>query len=57
MHSHKKISASSTKKTGGGTAVGGGMNFQASVTAILGVHILRGIPLNWLDNSCEDLPT
>lgn len=57
MHSPKEINASSTKKTGGGTAVGGGMNFQASVTAIVGVHILRGIPLNWLDRSCEDLPT
>ncbi|MDE1324939.1 hypothetical protein L9W97_07335 [Vibrio aestuarianus] len=45
------------KKTGGGTAVGSGMNFQASVTAIVGVHILRGIPLDWLGHACEDIPT
>jgi hypothetical protein len=36
-----------TKKTGGGTAVGGGINFQAAVTAIAGVHLLRGTPLDW----------
>lgn len=37
-----------TKKPGGGTAAGGGINFQAAVTAIAGVHLLRGIPLGWI---------
>lgn len=36
------------KKAGGGTAAGGGINFQAAVTAIAGVHLLRGTPLGWL---------
>ncbi|MDH1440520.1 hypothetical protein N5O88_09405 [Pseudomonas sp. GD03721] len=45
------------KKTGGGTAVGGGINFQATVTAIVGVHILRGTSLNWLEGVCSDKPS
>lgn len=36
-----------TKKLGGGTAAGGGVNFQAAVTAIAGAHLLRGTPLCW----------
>nr|WP_141657178.1 hypothetical protein [Thiocapsa sp. KS1] len=36
-----------TKKPGGGTATGGGINFQAAVTAIAGAHLLRGTPLGW----------
>ena len=40
--------AGQTKKPGGGTAAGGGINFQAAVTAIAGVHLLRGTPLSWL---------
>lgn len=36
-----------SKKPGGGTAAGGGINFQAAVTAIAGVHLLRGTPLDW----------
>lgn len=45
------------KKTGGGTAVGGGMNFQAAVTVIVGIHILRGTALNWLEGICNDIPS
>lgn len=44
------------KKTGGGTAIGGGVHFQALVTAIVGVHILRGTALGWLDGLCHDRP-
>lgn len=44
-----------TKKPGGGTAAGGGINFQAAVTAIAGAHLLRGTPLGWLPVS--DVPT
>lgn len=40
--------AARTKKPGGGTAAGGGINFQAAVTAIAGTHLLRGTPLGWL---------
>lgn len=36
------------KKPGGGTAAGGGINFQAAVTAIAGAHMLRGTPIGWL---------
>lgn len=45
-----------TKKTGGGAAFGGGANFQASLTAIVGAHILHGTPLGWLDGVCDDRP-
>lgn len=45
-----------SKKTGGGAAFGGGANFQASLTAIVGAHILRGTPLGWLDGVCDDRP-
>jgi hypothetical protein len=48
--------AADAKKMGGGTAVGGGINLQAAVTAIVGVHILRGTPLAWLDEVCSDKP-
>jgi hypothetical protein len=44
------------KKTGGGAAFGGGANFQATLTAIVGAHILRGTPLGWLDGICDDRP-
>jgi hypothetical protein len=44
------------RKTGGGTAIGGGVHFQALVTAIVGVHILRGTALGWLDGVCHDRP-
>jgi hypothetical protein len=36
--------------------VGGGINFQAAVTAIVGVHILSGTALNWLEGVCRDKP-
>jgi hypothetical protein len=36
------------KKPGGGTAAGGGINFQAAVMAIAAVHLLRGTSLGWL---------
>ncbi|MGG1947989.1 hypothetical protein AB1286_24835 [Trinickia sp. NRRL B-1857] len=52
----KAPKATDAKKTGGGTAVGGGVNFQAAVTAIVGVHILRGTALTWLDGICSDKP-
>lgn len=50
-------SGEQSKKTGGGAAFGGGANFQASLTAIVGAHILRGTPLGWLDGVCDDRPT
>lgn len=42
------------KKPGGGTAAGGGINFQAAVTAIAGAHMLRGSAIGWLPAS--DVP-
>ncbi|NIE66846.1 hypothetical protein [Burkholderia sp. Ax-1719] len=53
----KNPKITSDKKTGGGTAVGGGVNFQAATTAIVGIHILRGTALGWLDGVCIDKPT
>ncbi|USU07862.1 hypothetical protein NF700_12315 [Sphingomonadaceae bacterium OTU29MARTA1] len=42
------------KKPGGGTAAGGGINFQAAVTATAGAHMLRGSAIGWLPVS--DVP-
>jgi hypothetical protein len=44
------------KKKGGGPAVGGGVNFQAIVIAIVGASILRGTRLGWLDGIVQDQP-
>ena len=54
----KKPSAarSRVRKPAGGSATGGGMNFQAVVTTIAGVHLLRGTPLNWLEGTAIDTP-
>jgi len=49
-------STSSKKKAGGGKAIGGGMNFQANTTVIVAVHILRGIRLEWVDGTFDDIP-
>lgn len=32
------------------------MNFQATVTAIAGVHLLLGMPLRWLEGIADDVP-
>lgn len=32
------------------------MNFQAVVTAIAGVHLIKGTPLHWLDRLVDDTP-
>ena len=49
-----------TKKTnrggGGGPATASGINFQAAVTAIAGVHLINGSPLGWLDGLVNDTP-
>lgn len=52
----KTAQTPSDKKTGGGTAVGGGINFQAAITTIVGVHILSGTALNWFEGVCRDKP-
>ena len=48
-----------TKRTnhgGGGSGTAGGINFQAVVTAIAGVHLIKGSPLGWLDGLVNDTP-
>ena len=40
----------------GGPATASGMNFQAAVTAIAGVHLIKGSPLGWLDGLVNDTP-
>lgn len=44
------------RRVAGGAATGGGINFQAAVTAIAYVYTLRGRPLRWLDGVQEDVP-
>jgi len=42
--------------SGGGSATGGGINFQAAVSSIVAVHILDGSKLGWLDGIHDDIP-
>jgi len=44
------------RSTAGGAAAGGGLNFQAAVTAIAGVHLLAGQALGWLEGLTDDTP-
>lgn len=46
----------SKRRASGGAATGGGMNFQAAVTAITYIHMARGCPLLWLDSIVDDVP-
>jgi hypothetical protein len=46
----------SKKRRAGGAATGGGMNFQAAVTAIANIYMARGRPLLWLDTLIDDTP-
>lgn len=39
----------------GGAAAAGGLNFQAAVTAIAIIYMLRGQPIRWLENVVHDL--
>lgn len=40
----------------GGSATEAGMSFQAVVTAIAGVYLFKGTPLDWLDGLVDDTP-
>lgn len=40
----------------GGSATGGGINFQAAITTIAGIHISAGVRLHWLGNLVDDTP-
>jgi hypothetical protein len=40
----------------GGAATAGGMNFQAAVTTIAAIYMVRGRPLLWLDGLVDDVP-
>ncbi|MBI5556391.1 MAG: hypothetical protein HY885_01990 [Deltaproteobacteria bacterium] len=41
----------------GGSAAGGGLNFQSCVSAIAAVHMARGTPILWLKDVAVDIPT
>jgi len=45
------------KNTSGGSAVGGGISFQASVSAIVSVSVARGTNLAWFKGLVNDIPT
>ena len=49
-----KIKRNSRSAGGSGTA--SGINFQAAVTAIAGVHLIKGSPLGWLNGLVDDTP-
>ena len=52
----KDILLANKARRAGGSATGGGMNFQAAVTAIATIYMARGRPLLWLDKLIDDTP-
>lgn len=44
------------KRVAGGAATGGGINFQAAVSAIAYVYMVRGKQLSWFEKVAEDIP-
>ncbi len=48
--------SSKKKMVAGGAATGGGINFQAAVSAIAYVYMARGQQLFWLNKVAEDIP-
>jgi hypothetical protein len=50
------IPPKSKKTSFGGSAAGGGLLYQARVTAIAAVHLARGSHLRWLDGLAADVP-
>ena len=54
--SSRRPRKASARRVTGGAATAGGMNFQATVTAIAMVSMVRGIPLGWLDGIAQDIP-
>lgn len=53
---HLAVKSSAESRVAGGAATGGGINFQAAVTAIAYAYLLRGRRLGWLDGLQEDIP-
>lgn len=47
--------AKKPRRNAGGAAAGGGLNFQAAVTAIALIYMLRAQPIRWLENLVHDL--
>lgn len=43
------------RRNAGGAAAGGGINFQAAVTAIALIYMLRAQPIRWFENVVHDL--
>jgi hypothetical protein len=54
--SKQAVAKPDRRVSGGGPATGGGVNFQAVVTAVAGVHLLRGTPIGWLNDEAADTP-
>lgn len=52
----KQVSAIRRRNVAGGSATGGGINFQAAVTAITMVYVARAQPLGWLEGVVDDVP-
>lgn len=44
------------KSVAGGSATGGGINFQAAVTAIAEIHMANGSKLGWFESVLDDIP-
>ena len=50
------VGAMAKRGSSGGSATASGMDFQAVVTAIAGVHLVSGSPLGWAAESVDDTP-
>jgi hypothetical protein len=49
-------SSKKRRRIAGGAATGGGINFQAAVSAIAYIYMARGQKLSWLEKVVEDVP-
>jgi len=52
----KSTKSENMKRSAGGSATGGGINFQTAVTTIAYIYMARGCPLLWLGNLAHDVP-
>lgn len=52
----KSISLGRKRRSAGGSATAGGINFQAAVTTLAVIHTARGRPLGWLEAIFDDVP-
>ena len=56
MTKQKTIAEAKKKNNSGGSAMAGGLKFQAAVSTIVSIYVARGSNLKWLDGIVNDIP-